>query len=75
MQPIENGLMEALWLNLSMRQELRWGQKARERERVVSVSDPDCDSFQFPGPGPICSCLLCAALIASGQEAGLIVPV
>lgn len=48
----------------------------REREgrrEIASVSDLGCDSFQFLGPGPICSCLLCAALIASGQEADLIV--
>lgn len=42
-------------------------------KRAASVSDLDCDSFQFLGPGPICSCLLCATLIASGQEADLIV--
>lgn len=46
-----------------------------ERERGAFVSDGDRDSFHFLGPGPICSCLLCAALIASGQEADLIVPV
>lgn len=45
-----------------------WG-----RERGASVSDLDCDSFQFLGLGPICACLLCAALILSGQEADLIV--
>lgn len=47
--------------------------KEEREELSVSVSDLDCDSFQFLGPGAICSCLLCAALIASGQEADLIV--
>lgn len=46
------------------------------RERgEASVTDMDRDSFQFLEPSPISSCLLCAALIASGQEADLIVPV
>lgn len=50
----------------------RRGERARERD--VFVSAGLLDSFHFLGPGPICSCLLCAAQIASGQEADLIVP-
>lgn len=44
------------------------------RERDAFVLAALRDSFHFLGPGPICSCLLCAAQIASGQEADLIVP-
>lgn len=42
--------------------------------REASIPTVLRDSFHFLRPGAICSCLLCAAQIASGQEADLIVP-